>query len=96
MAKYEVRGRIGGACNDYAAVSHQRMRRTKPARSWFESKITLGGVDGQVRGCVGGQSVVVCRSEFCASGAMDLVQLGQLVEAPGRVGGFVKRKGKKR
>jgi len=46
------------------------------------------------RGCVGGQSVVVCRSEFCPGGAMDLVQLGQLVEAPGRVGGFVKGKGR--
>jgi hypothetical protein len=39
----------------------------------------LGGDDGQVRGCVGGQTALVGRSESCRRGAMDLVYVHELV-----------------
>ena len=45
---------------------------------------TPGGGDAQVGGCVGGQTAVVCRSEFCRNGAMDLVQLLLALAARGK------------
>src|SRR5687768_3426623 len=42
---------------------------------------TLGGDDEQVGGCVGGQTAVVCRSEFCRDDAMDLVHVYELGHA---------------